>query len=183
MLKPSEERTGIGSWAPVTTSEGKLDPWLSPWFSYELTRTDPWIFEKGDQPSLIISTLEALASKFSWRRMTKVQVVPTWTDNRLNGSALNKLLSTKFPPSAVVMELSCYLKRMTAKVSRRITRQMPWQMVPRALGWEILPTALSLGRQMEEDTGKARARGVSTHRGRKLRRRKQEDKMRARDPW
>ena len=44
-------------------------------------------------------------------------MVPTWTDNRGNGWALNKLMWTKFPSSAVVMELSCYLKRMAAKAS------------------------------------------------------------------
>ena len=125
--KPARKGPGLGGWVPVTKSEGKLDPWLSPWFSYELIRTDwPWIFEKGDKPSLIISTLEALAVLISLklffgdepkRERTKVQVVPTWTDNRGNGSALNKLMSTKFPSSAVVMELSWYPKRMSAKAS------------------------------------------------------------------
>ena len=44
-----EEMPGIGGWAPVMNTEGKLDPWLSPLFSYEMTLTDwPWIFEKGD---------------------------------------------------------------------------------------------------------------------------------------
>ena len=62
-------------------------------------------------------------------------MVPTWTDNRVNGSALNKLMSTKFPSIAVVMELSCHLKRMAAKASvkwargRRIMSQMHWQTV------------------------------------------------------
>ena len=108
-------------------SEGKIDPWLSPWFSYELTRTDwLWIFERGDKPSSIISTLEALAVLISLNlfcgdepkqgRM-KVQVVPTWTDSRENGSALSRSMSTKFTSSAVVMELPCNLKRMAAKAS------------------------------------------------------------------
>ena len=53
----SKDRTGIGGWAPVMNSEGSLDPWLSPWFSYELARTDwPWIFERGDKPSLFFDT-------------------------------------------------------------------------------------------------------------------------------
>ena len=102
----------------MMNSEGKLDPWLSPWFSYELTRTDwPWIFERGDKPSLIISTLEALAVLTRLKLFfgdepkqgrTKVQVVPTWTRYRENGSALNNPMSTKFPSRAVVMELSCH---------------------------------------------------------------------------
>ena len=44
-------------------------------------------------------------------------MVPTWTDKRGNGSALHKLMSTKFLSSALVLELSCYLKRMSAKAS------------------------------------------------------------------
>ena len=177
---------------PVMNSEGKLDPCLSPWFSYELTRTDwPWIFKKGDKPSLITSTLEALAVLISLKLSfgdepkmgrTKVQVIWTWTDDCGNRSALNKLMSTKCPSSAVVMELSCSLKQMAAKASvewaprsanydadsfangiacsfhpsRRTTVDV------NALGWEILPKALSMGRQMEEDTEDARASGVST---------------------
>ena len=36
----SEERSGIGGWTLGRNAEGELDPWLSPWFSYELTRKD-----------------------------------------------------------------------------------------------------------------------------------------------
>ena len=43
-------------------------------------------------------------------------VAPTWTDNRGNGSALNKLVSTKFLTSAVLMELATYIKKMGMKV-------------------------------------------------------------------
>ena len=58
----SEERTGIGGWFPTRDDQGRLNPLLSCWFSLEITREDfPWIFEKGNRPSLVISTLEALA--------------------------------------------------------------------------------------------------------------------------
>ena len=87
-----EGRSGIGGWAPVKNSEEKLDPWLSPCFRYELTRSDwQWIYERGDKPSLTISALETLAVLISLKLFigdepkkgrTKVQVVPTWTDNR-----------------------------------------------------------------------------------------------------
>ena len=49
-------------------------------------------------------------------------MAPTWTDNRGNGSALNKLMTTKFPEktkfpaSAVLMELAAFMKRMSIKV-------------------------------------------------------------------
>ena len=58
----SETRTGIGGWLPVLNARGVPDLWLSPWFSVEITpEVLPWVYEKGGKPSLIISTLEALA--------------------------------------------------------------------------------------------------------------------------
>ena len=83
------------------------------------------MYEKGGRPALIISTLEALAVLISLRlffggtasqHRSKIMVAPTWTDNRGNGSALNKLMSTKFPASAVLMELATYTKKMGMKV-------------------------------------------------------------------
>ena len=123
--------------------------------------------------------------------------------DRQSRAALNKLLSTKFPSSAVVMELSCYLKCTSAKASfewaprtanfeadslangethsfnpsRRIEVDV------NSLGWEILQDALRMERQMEEDMKNMRASGISTNRGKKLRRRRQEDKMKVKDPW
>ena len=67
----------------------------------------PWVFEGGREPRRIIATLEAfaalLAIKFSPIRAhreakTTVEVAPTFTDNKGNGSLLNKLMSVKFPP-------------------------------------------------------------------------------------
>ena len=56
------DANGSGGWYPARNSKGELDPWCSDWFSLEISKEDfPWIFEKGDKPSLVISTLEALA--------------------------------------------------------------------------------------------------------------------------
>ena len=61
---------------------------------------DRGYMKKSEKPSLIISTLEALAVLFSLllffdspseNERKRVQVAPTWTDNRANGSALNKV--------------------------------------------------------------------------------------------
>ena len=58
----SDERTGIGGWYPVLDKRGVPDTWASPWFSMLVEREHlPWVFEKGDKPALVISTLEALA--------------------------------------------------------------------------------------------------------------------------
>ena len=40
-----------------------------------------------------------------------------------------------------------------------------------------------MGRQMEEETKITRAIEISKNRGKKLRRRRQEDKMKVKDPW
>ena len=62
----SAERTGIGGWLPSVRPGGSLDLWSSRWFSLELKRKSwPWVNEKSDKPSLLISTLEALAVLFS----------------------------------------------------------------------------------------------------------------------
>ena len=105
---------------------GRADTRRSPWFSLEATHNDfPWVFENGNRPALVISTYEALAVlvglKLFYRevppaRKTKVMVTPTWTDNRWNGSALNKLVMTRFTPSAVLTELASHMKAMSMKV-------------------------------------------------------------------
>ena len=65
---------------------------------------------EGGPSILIISTLEALALlvalkiKFGQEpdpNEMRVLIVPSITDNRGNGAALNKLMSTRFPSSAV----------------------------------------------------------------------------------
>ena len=160
-----EERTGLGGWALVMNSEGKLDPWLSPWFSYEYW---PWIFERGDKPSLIISTLEAPAVLISLKMFfgdgpkqgrTKVQVVPTWTDNRENGSTLNTLTSTKFPSRAAKASVEWAPRSTNCEadaVANGITDSFdPSQRIVvyvKTLRWEILPEALSMGKHIKEDT-------------------------------
>ena len=91
-------RVGIGGWLPLIRSDGSIDIWSSYLFTLELKRDVwPWLFEKSGNPSLIISTLEALAVLFSLflffysqpeGERRRVQVAPTWTDNRAIGSAL-----------------------------------------------------------------------------------------------
>ena len=90
-------------------------------FSLEVKKGHwPWVYAKGDKPALVTSTLEALAVLLALEMFfggeskghhTNVQIMPTWTDNRGNGSALNKMMSTRYPASAVVMEMSVFMKR------------------------------------------------------------------------
>ena len=46
--------------------------------------------------------------------LTKIAVVPTWNDNRGNGSALNKHTTTKFSASAILIKLSVAARHHTA---------------------------------------------------------------------
>ena len=58
----SATRTGIGGWFPKVGPRGQIERWQSHWFSMEIQREDfPWVFERGNKPALLISTLEALA--------------------------------------------------------------------------------------------------------------------------
>ena len=84
------------------------------------------MYEKNDSPSLMIATLEALAVLFALMAFygetpqanrTTVQILPTWTDNRGNGALLNKLMSTKTPICAVLVELALRMKEMGPKIT------------------------------------------------------------------
>ena len=57
----SSTRAGIGGWFPYLDENGSIDQWKSPWFSLEVTSEARWIYERGDKPALLVSTLEALA--------------------------------------------------------------------------------------------------------------------------
>ena len=101
----SAERTGIGGWFPHVDQSGKVNVAASRWFSHEITRDEwPWLFEKSSKPALVISTLEALAVLIALKvyfgeepkaDRSSIRIVPTTTDNRENGAALNKLTTTR----------------------------------------------------------------------------------------
>ena len=81
----------------------------------------------------MISTLEALAILVALKLRfgdhpeaddTEVLIVPSIMDSRGNGAALNKLMSTRFPSSAVLMELATYMK---ARGMRTVVARMQWR--------------------------------------------------------
>ena len=74
--------------------------------------------ETGKQRG-VIATLEALAMLLAIRaffpnaqeaKRTKLVVIPSYTDNRGNGALLNKLMSSKYPLSALLMEFGEQLR-------------------------------------------------------------------------
>ena len=135
-------------------------------------------FRKGRSSFLVISALEALAILVALKLRfgdqpetddTRVLSVPSITDNRDNGAVLNKLMSTRFPSSAVLMELATYMK---ARGMRTVVEWAPRECDKEAdqlankctdmfdpakrmevsswkLSWYILPEAWEAGREAE----------------------------------
>ena len=107
---------GIGAWLPAVRADGTVDKWASPWLSVPLSpATAPWAFWHGADTYRLIASLEAFAIVLGIRCLVpspavsdttnRLTVVPCLTDNKGNGSALTKLFSSRFPLSAIVMEL------------------------------------------------------------------------------
>ena len=197
----SDVRAGIGGWVPTRGSDGVISVWDSSWFSMEVAQKDfPWVCERGNKPSLVISTIEALAIVVALKlrygdgghpESKKVMVVPSVTDNRGNGAVLNKLMSTKYPSSAVLMELAVYLKRRRIRTivewaPREFNREsdnlangittgfnpaLEMKIRPEEITWEILPEALEAGRDAERAYGAAKERGKLPNRSKKESRR------------
>ena len=173
---------------PFIGEDGSADPMRSRWFSHEVRQADwPWVFSKGGKPLLVISTLEALAVLMALnlfhrpptvQQRTATRVVPTWTDNRGNCAALNRLMTTRFPASAVIMEMAAFMKKAALKA------QVEWslrsgngeadslangslhgfdpalrcEVVPSELEWKILPKAFEQGAILEHESRTAKER-------------------------
>ena len=66
----------------------------------------------GTSPRCLLHTLKVFHGDTPTEGCTNGQVIPTWINNRCNGFALNKLMTTCYLANAVVMELSVYLNTM-----------------------------------------------------------------------
>ena len=138
----SEGRTGVGGWCQELDVNRVPDPSRSLWFSVEIDRKAfPWIYCKGDRASRVIAMLESLAvllalkafySSDRDRGRRKVRLQPTWTDNRGNGAALNKLMSTQFPIKLAVRckrsGILLWVGRLGSSTVRRTTGPMGGRM-------------------------------------------------------
>ena len=140
----SDERTGVGGWLLAAGPDGRLDPAYSCWFSEEVTEQDfPCVFRKDGTAARVIATLEALAMLLAVRaffpgaqgsKRTKLTVVPSNTDNWGNGSLLKKLMSSKYPLSALLIwssVSSCDIQEFPQTCGgrgRQIVKWNVWQM-------------------------------------------------------
>ena len=207
----SDTRTGIGGWEPKLDKRGVPDKSRSRWFSLQITKERwPWVYSKGDKPALIVATLEALAVLIALKAFhgntpgesgTKVQVMPTWTDNRGNGAALNKLMSTRYPLNALLMEMSAYFKHMRIKAliewtprtanreadslangdTRGFDPELEVKIDDTVLTWLVLPDVLEMGKAADDFFQR---KGQLPNRGTKQKKkRRPEERLRMADPW
>ena len=107
----SDERTVVGGCLPAEGQDGRPDLSCSYWFSKEIRQEDfTWVFKRDGKAARVIANLEALAMLLAIRaffpdvqeaKRTKLVVIPSYTENRGNGALLNKLMSSKYPLSAL----------------------------------------------------------------------------------
>ena len=145
-------------------------------------------FRQRQETSQIISTLEALAVLLSLKlfaapqpdgQKRRVTILPTWTDNRGNGSALNKVMTTRYPSSALVMELAAEMKKGSVRAQvewtpREFNREadalangdssqfspgLELRVEPHTLKWHVLDRALALGLEAEGAHDRLKRRG------------------------
>ncbi len=119
------ETIGVGGWLPSRNHAGRLDTRCSRWFAVSLTRTTaPWAYCRGE-PFRTIAALEAFGvllalMAFADDLQTDGDVtlqVAGATDNRGNAYVLNRLMTTRFPLCAVVMETAAQMERKNIRVS------------------------------------------------------------------
>ena len=128
------------------------------------------------------------------RDQSRVMVVPSTTDNKANNAVLNKLLTTKFPASAVLMELAVYMKKMSLRTvvewSPRTGKQEADRLAngdhsgfaeehrikvtARSLVLDMLPKTLIIGATAEQERDAA---GTLPNRSREEKRKPPEDRV------
>ena len=93
-----------------------VNAWDSPWFAVRVTsENSPWAFQREGKAYRVIATPQALGLLLALLAFgpkehvddTCLTVqVPPFTDNKGNGYVVNKLMTTKFPLCAFVLELA-----------------------------------------------------------------------------
>ena len=101
-------------------------------------------------------------------------MAPTWTDNRGNGSLLNKLMTTKFPACALLMELACF-NRLANGNSEDFTPSKEIKVDVEATRWEVLPDSLWMARDADSQFQSKKLHSELPRRDQRQRKRKLEE--------
>jgi hypothetical protein len=118
--KAEGDDVGVGGWE----CRGDTPPSQARWFAVKVTRTNcPWVFARGE-PFRVIASLELLGTLLCWLAFGR-DASPKGpgmsfsgsTDNKGNAHVIDRLLTTKFPLCAILMELSAQLSRAGASLT------------------------------------------------------------------
>ncbi len=205
------DQIGIGGWLPARASSGEIRKEASRWFSVALdANTAPWAYSRGGQPYRAIAALEAygvllaiLAFGPHLPADAKAKVrLQGLTDNSSNTFSVTRLMTTKFPLLAIVMEIAAQSE------SRNLIADLEW--APRESNEEadalsrgitngfnplyridldiprlpllILPRMLELGRELQELKATRRA-AEHPPGGRRRAAPARKGGLKERDPW
>ena len=208
-----ENGVGVGGWWPRANERGQVETRISPWFATKVTPANaPWALQPEGKAYRVIASLEApglLLSLLAFGpaqelRDTKTIIqVPAFTDNRGNGYVFNKLMTTRFPLCAIVMELAAQAERRGVRLEAQWTprdrnqeaadlsnfrtdgfdpeNEVKVDLEDRS--WIVMPQLLESGQKFyEEKQREALQRKQEEKRwGRK--RRKKEEKLKFREKW
>jgi hypothetical protein len=205
--KADGDSVGVGGWLchPDGTEH-------SPWFSLQLTKkTAPWAFRAGE-PFRAIASLELYATLLCamllpWNDGEHdggVCSLSGMTDNRGNSFAVSKLMTTKFPLCAFLMELTALLAtkgtaldlhwlprdqnveadELSNGITRRFRPENEVKVVVADLKFLMLEDLLDTGEQLYSlvDNAKKKRAVLGPMPPRKVRR-KPESRLRVTRPW
>ena len=194
----SDELTRVGGWLPAEVPDGRPDLSQSFWFSEEIKADDfPWVFKRGGKAARVIATLEALAMLLAVRAF-----FPNAQGTQRTRALLNKLMSSKYPLSALLMEFGVQLRRSGVRpdvrwAPREANREadrlangdssgfnpaLRLRVLPPVGGWILIDEALVLGETAENEKRKYLVEAGSLRQVRN-KRKKPEDRLRLKDPW
>ena len=214
--KAEGNAVAIGGWRTANGARA----WDAPWFAVDLTRVNaPWAFARGE-PFRTIASLELLGvlvgvmvllPQTDWARDESSTGFVTFgcgTDNQSNSYLMDKLMTTKFPLGAILMELAHQLSRRRAVLRARWLPRLqneeadsltngdfrhfnPENRIPvslETLQFGVLDGLLEEGQQFYTEVEEQRAaekvaRRAAGPRPPRKARKKAGDALRDRDPW
>jgi hypothetical protein len=182
------------------------------WFSVRISRSAfPWIWARGE-PSRSIAALELLATLFcvilfSGHLKASQCVVTGLTDNKGNAHVLQRFMTTKFPLSAVLMELAMWLPsiaevhglsllwvpRLQNEEADALTNEdfsgfdpkLRIHVDPSAVKWRVLPEMSKYGSDLQARVAEAKEKLKSSQSQLSTKgvKRKAGSSLRETDPW
>ena len=205
--KAEDGRAWIGGWEVLHTT----DPKRCRWFSVEVTSDwAGWINWKGD-PQRVIASLELLGTLVSiilfsvgaGEEIFRAGTLSGSTDNQGNTFATAKLMSTKFPLTVLLMELSEQMRaRRTvlhlAWIQRDINKQadaltnlefddfdesLRIEVIPEKLTWIVLPKLMGSSESFYKDIIAQKSKAGTGKNLARVKRTPANKRLRWTDPW